>query len=383
VKLRRVFTALLALVLFASMLQQPMPALASPPLLDVITLDPLAAGSSGQTGTVPFDATSYNPVGGTNPGTDSSATDHIVRTNDTIAYDFQYSVNSAPGVNITLTSVLGQYLGADVADWTTLPAGCGAGSSISGDGQTLVCDIGAVAQGSAQDVIASAKIRVTAPNGATIQPSITVNDPGTVGTIPVTNTGYWINQSTPSTTTMDTITSVGKYNAMKQSTSAKPVIEPYTYFGDGGVQGYYIDFPVLVREGDGRHALTRPQFDPCVKQRVRNQRQRHHDCQRALRRDRRGRRGDVVQQRRELGIDHVHAERRRGHTGDDHDHRSQHQRLLVPGEQSRQRGDRQPHLCRRGLPAAVGSRYRRQPRRNRQRARLHRYVHGHRSGRTG
>jgi len=251
VKLRRVFTALLALVLFASMLQQPMPALASPPLLDVITLDPLAAGSSGQTGTVPFDATSYNPVGGTNPGTDSSATDHIVRTNDTIAYDFQYSVNSAPGVNITLTSVLGQYLGADVADWTTLPAGCGAGSSISGDGQTLVCDIGAVAQGSAQDVIASAKIRVTAPNGATIQPSITVNDPGTVGTIPVTNTGYWINQSTPSTTTMDTITSVGKYNAMKQSTSAKPVIEPYTYFGDGGVQGYYIDFPVLVREGDG------------------------------------------------------------------------------------------------------------------------------------
>jgi uncharacterized repeat protein (TIGR01451 family) len=247
---RRVLGVLTALVFFATMLQ-PLPALAAPPLLDVITLDPLAPSSNSQTGTTPFDATSFDPVALTNPGTDSSGTNHIVRTNDIISYDFQYNVNSAPGLNITLTSTLGTYLGQPVANWTGVPAGCGAGSAISNAGQTLTCVIGAVAQGTAQDIVATAKVIVSAPNGATITPSVTIDDPGNVGTIPVTNTGYWLNQSQQAPTTYDTITSVAKYNAMKQSTSAKPVIEPYTYFGEGGVQGYYIDFPVLVREGDG------------------------------------------------------------------------------------------------------------------------------------
>jgi uncharacterized repeat protein (TIGR01451 family) len=250
VKLRRVLGTLTALAFFGTMLQ-PLPALASPPTLAVITLDPTATSSASQTGTAPFDATSYNPIGGANPGTDASGTDHIVRTNDLISYDFQYSVNSAPGLNITLTSTLGLNAGLPVADWTVLPAQCITGSSISPDKQTLTCVVGPVAQGSAQDVVANAKVRVTAPNGATIQPSITVDDPGNVGTVPVTNSGYWLDQSHQSATLLDTITSVAKFNAMKTSTVAKPVIEPYTYFGEGGIQGYYVDYPVLVREGDG------------------------------------------------------------------------------------------------------------------------------------
>jgi hypothetical protein len=249
-KLRRVLGTLLATALFAGMMPA-LPALATAPLLDVITLDPTAASSSSQTGTAPFDATSYNPGGGTNPGTDSTGLDHIVRTNDLISYDFQYSVNSAPGLNITLTSVLGTNGGVVVADWTVLPGSCGPGSSISVDKQTLTCVVGAVAQGSAQDVVANAKVRVTAANGATIQPSVTVDDPGNVGTVPVTKSGYYQDLSHPSAIPLDTITAVAKFNAMKQSTIVKPIVEPYTYFGEGGLQGYYVDYPVLVREGDG------------------------------------------------------------------------------------------------------------------------------------
>ncbi len=220
----------------------PLPAFAVGPNLAVITLDPTAVNSSSVTGSSPFDATSFVPPA-TNPGTDSSATDHTVRTNDSIVYDFQYSVNGPNAVNLTLTSTLGTYLGLPVADWTAIPPQCLAGSSISPDKQTLTCVAGPVLSGSAQDVVASAKIRVTAPNGATFTPTVTVDDPGTPGTTPATRSGYWMDQTTAAATASDTITSVAKYNAMKASTVAVPVVEPFTYTGEGNQQGYYVDYP--------------------------------------------------------------------------------------------------------------------------------------------
>ena len=54
------------------------------------------------TGTAPFDSVS-------GPGNDISATDNIIRTNDTLTYEWQFSVNDIPiggSKNVTITQTL-------------------------------------------------------------------------------------------------------------------------------------------------------------------------------------------------------------------------------------------------------------------------------------
>jgi len=89
------------------------------------------------TGTAPFDSTS-------GPGNDTSATDTVIRTNDTLTYEWQFSVNTitdgaANNVRISQT------LPADMK-WNQLPPQCLTTgvtpvSSISANGLTIVCNV--------------------------------------------------------------------------------------------------------------------------------------------------------------------------------------------------------------------------------------------------
>lgn len=220
------------------------PASAAPPDLDIILLDPTVSNSV--TGTIPFDTSSGFVPPSTNPGTDASATDHIIRTNDTILYDINYSVNTAAATDVVVTISLTPGL----AIFTAIPTGCGAGSSISTP-DTLKCVVGAVAQSSTKDLQAAVKILSSASNNTVITPTVTITDVGD-GATPVSKTGYYTNSVTQSALG-DTITSVAKYNAMKSTSVVKPVTEGFIYNGGplADTPGYYVDFPILVREGDG------------------------------------------------------------------------------------------------------------------------------------
>ena len=246
----RLATRLLAAVTacaFVSALFVPQPASAANPTLDVLLLDPTLSTSASQTGSAPFDAgISYDGTPAT-AGQDQSAKDHVVRTNDLITYDFQYSVNTADATNLQFTSTLPLNGGLPSADWTGVPSVCQSGSAISNGGQTLTCLVGNVTVGTAQDLVAAVKVRSTTPNGTTFQPTYTVTD--VTSAVTVTRTGYWSNQTTQSTL-FDTITGTQKINLLKQTALVRPT-STYTYFGEGGIQGYYVTYPVLLQEGNG------------------------------------------------------------------------------------------------------------------------------------
>lgn len=239
------FLALVTLFAFGATLITVAPASAAPPSLAVIIVDPTVVGSFGSAGTPPFD-----PPPGNGPGQSPDGKSHIIRTNDVITYDFQYSVNNANATQLTLTSTLPTNGGVFVADYTTLPGNCtGAGSMISANGQTLTCVIGAVTQGSAQDLLTTVKVRTSAPSGFVITNSVTVGDPGTGATAQTTN-GYSLNQSTASPTPGDTVTSTVKVTLLKKTALVGPT-STFTYVGEGNVPGYYVTYPILVQEGDG------------------------------------------------------------------------------------------------------------------------------------
>jgi uncharacterized repeat protein (TIGR01451 family) len=263
VKLRRALGAFVAFAFFATMMV-PLPALAANSL-EVLVLDPLAAHSLGAAGVAPFDATTFVPPN-TNPGTSAGSTTHVIRTNDTITYDVQYSVNGSDATTLTVTSTLPTNAGTPVADFTGFAAPCNSSSSITPDGQTLTCVIGTVTQGSAAEFLTSVKVRASTPNGFTISPSFTIADTGSANFSSQNTSGYSQSQGVLSTGSdaFDTVTSVSKADILKTttnlstnyigSTTAPGGTTPQivaTYNGVGGVPGYFVTYPVLVQEGTG------------------------------------------------------------------------------------------------------------------------------------
>ena len=129
--------------------------------------------SAYQTGTAPFDA-----VAGA--GNDTSATNNVVRTFDTVTYQWEYSVNGGNETNVTMTSTLPVGM-----VWTGLPAGARTTgvtpvSSISSDGRTIIVNVGNVDSGTASAVYPVAKVlrksqRYSASNATFYYPNI--NDP--------------------------------------------------------------------------------------------------------------------------------------------------------------------------------------------------------------
>ena len=177
------------------------------------------------TGTAPFDATSGR-------GNDTSATDDVVRSNDSITYMVQVNVNdstasSSTGKNVTVT----QTLPAGMA-WTRLPATCRTSgltpaSSISPDKSTITCNIGDVVTGKALTVLLSANVTEMA-DGAVLTP-----DPNSVSVV--------TDDAAPAydTPAPATVTSIPRVDMVKQA----PTVSITSY---GGVDGYFLTYPVKV-----------------------------------------------------------------------------------------------------------------------------------------
>jgi hypothetical protein len=117
------------------------------------------------TGTAPFDATAGR-------GNDTSATDAIVRSNDSVTYLVQVNVNDASAASSTGKNVtINQTLPYGMA-WTRLPATCRTSgvtpiSEISPDKSSITCNIGDVTTGKALTVLLSANVTEMA-NGSVL-----------------------------------------------------------------------------------------------------------------------------------------------------------------------------------------------------------------------
>ncbi len=248
---RRILGALLALALLLGTVLLPQAASAETIGLNI--LDPTEVSVSspsgflglGYTGSGSFNATSFDGVN--NAGTDSSAHNHIVRTNDTIGYDFNFNLLGGGGANIVLTATLSP---AGAGKWINtggLP--CPGGASVSPDGNTLTCTYGAVASG-VQDLVASAQMLATpTANGTHIEVSATVSD-GVANS--VTRVGYTQSTGVDAVVPDDIITAVQKAQLVK-ATSHIPqgTIQHVFGYNHTSTNGYLVTYPILVREGDG------------------------------------------------------------------------------------------------------------------------------------
>jgi uncharacterized repeat protein (TIGR01451 family) len=161
-----------------------------------VVFDDTSPGAS--TGSAPFDATA-------GPGNDTSATDHVVRSHDTITYHWGISANGGSSPNTTIRQTLPAGM-----RWSNLPsycretAGSNPVSSISADGRTIVCNVGT--QGSsAQDYYPQAVLTGGLQDGDTLTTNIEVSssDPGT--------------SSVTSPSVTDTVSAAPRTNLEKQS----------------------------------------------------------------------------------------------------------------------------------------------------------------------
>lgn len=133
-------------------------------------------------GTPTFDASSWDGVvNSPTQGTDGAAKNGVVRTQDTIVYAIEQSVNESAAQNVTTTVTLtaGQV-------WSGIPAACKTSdvtpvSTISTDKRTLVCNTGDHVRGSKLVIHATALVK-TANNGDFVTASATTKADGAATT---------------------------------------------------------------------------------------------------------------------------------------------------------------------------------------------------------
>lgn len=179
------------------------------------------------TGTRPFDAAA-------GPGRDTSESNDIVRSNDTVQYDITFSVNETGGVaGVAENVTIEQTLPSGMA-WTRLPDVCVTpGSAIVG--QTLTCLVGDITTGSARTL--SLIARVTEMRHDTVitpaADSITVR----------ADTAARAASTTPGAIR---VSSVPRVDMVKQT----PTVTYVASGGRDGVPGYLINYPLSVRVPD-------------------------------------------------------------------------------------------------------------------------------------
>ncbi|HWK29244.1 MAG TPA: SdrD B-like domain-containing protein [Solirubrobacter sp.] len=177
------------------------------------------------TGTAPFDAAA-------GPGNDTSATDGIVRSNDTVTHQIQFNVNdtdagSSTAHNVTIEDTLPAGM-----KWTRLPATCRTTgvtppSSISADGRTITCNVGDVGTGQSHTIALTANV-TEMENGAVLTPDR--------GSVKIEADGAPAASTTPPAVT---VSSIPRVDMVK----AGPSVTETTY---GGVPGYFLRYPVRM-----------------------------------------------------------------------------------------------------------------------------------------
>jgi hypothetical protein len=195
---------------------------------------------------VPDACTSNNNVTYT-PGNDACGTDLIVRTNDTVVFQMTYATNGADTVTITSTlpnAPSGVSAGLPVADWQPLPPQCIAGSSITANGQTMVCVISISASGT-QSILPVAKVRGDIANGAVF------NIPATSVTA-LGGGSFNANNDVLSTAGPLKVSAAPLYDLDKaRSTGGFQFVKGR----DGVTDGWLITYPLIVRVPYGAKGL--------------------------------------------------------------------------------------------------------------------------------
>ncbi|MDO4709222.1 MAG: isopeptide-forming domain-containing fimbrial protein, partial [Pseudomonadota bacterium] len=132
------------------------------------------------TATVKYDGTpGFDAID--SAGYDSSATNNRVRTHDLFGYEVGISTNaSGADSNIRIKAKLPD---ASKARWRNVPAACNAGSQVSSDRTELTCVIAAIGADTARNVIFDGVVAGTAPNGAKIEPTFTLESNGNGTTV--------------------------------------------------------------------------------------------------------------------------------------------------------------------------------------------------------
>lgn len=162
------------------------------------------------------------------PGCDFSATNGIVRTNDSILYSYDYSVNGlSEDVTVTATAPLG-------TTWNVLPAFCLAGSSINaGNGTTvasvITCNRGIQVAGTAESLPFTATVLGGTGNGTRLNATGSVSGPAS----------SIANASAPNVF----VSAAPRFNLRKVYQTVSPATQ-------GGAPGYRIEYRAILEVYD-------------------------------------------------------------------------------------------------------------------------------------
>ncbi len=191
--------------------------------------------SSSKTGTAPF------TPGDDSPGNDSSESNNIVRTLDTITYKWDYAVNNGAANNTILTATI-----SSDQEWTDIPVACdSSGSSITINpttgAQTLTCDVGTIPTGSNGFIEATARIIGKRPNDNTFVAN---------GDVVTANGTFTYDGNTPVTDdTVETIVSATPKADLRKTRAA---IVAQAKGRDGTTDGLVIRYPINITVAGGK-----------------------------------------------------------------------------------------------------------------------------------
>ena len=212
------------------------------PVLAQVNLVVNTGTAIAPTGSGQFDANDL-------PGNDSRGDNLVVRTQDTITYEAQYSVVSGPDTNIVINLTLptcddplnaaqaGCAPGKKLAIWQNVPGTCGVGSSISSNGLTLTCVAPPCDQASCVfSILPIARILGSSPNGAKLSTPVgsitSANFPAAVPRVDAA-AGPVVISAKPQ---LD----LGKV------TGGSAGQAQFAYGADGVTPGYLITYPVAI-----------------------------------------------------------------------------------------------------------------------------------------
>lgn len=193
-------------------------------------------------GTSPFDGTTYDPVGGTNSGTDASATNGIVRNSDVVTYRMEANLNGTNSDNLTFNLSLSseqEVISIPALCLTTRPSGTlSPVSSLSGNKRNLTCNTGVVQEGTTVRVDVLARVKPTTPNGAVLNANLTVT----------------ANGASPASANLVSVIATGRPVYDISLINANPTFGTYDY-GSGNVPGSIVTWGVAIKYVKGSETL--------------------------------------------------------------------------------------------------------------------------------
>lgn len=153
--------------------------------VDLILVPPSPTGL-GRTGSGGFGSDNE-------PGNDSNASNHVIRTLDLLSYELRYRVLHQPATAVRIEFLLPAAM--DYAEppnpafgGAPIPSWCLAGSSLSG--QQLRCELGNLPDGSTRNLALLARPRFGTPDGSVQRPAFSISAQNQQSSGPVQRSGY-------------------------------------------------------------------------------------------------------------------------------------------------------------------------------------------------